>query len=253
MTRAAHNPEEKSDSLKSLFTTILWGLFIAYMLRVFVFQPFRIPSASMEPNLIAGDHIITSKYSLGYGKYAADPLPFPAKNGRWFEREPRRGDVIVFRVEGYTDHYVKRLVGLPGDRIQMIAGILYINNQPSPQTETDMTGPDEASNKGARVMLETIQGRNGHLTFDEVINNDSFDDTPVFLVPKGHYFMMGDNRDNSLDSRRSPSDDGIGFVPSENIVGKAEFVLLSGEKGFSIIKPWTWGKFRKDRFFKGIK
>lgn len=252
MAKADLDTPEESESFKSFFTTILGALFIAFLLRVFVFQPFTIPSASMEPNLIRGDYIITSKYSVGYGRFAADPLPFPAKNGRIFEREPKRGDVIVFKPKDTKEHYIKRLVGVPGDKIQMIAGILYINERPSPLLDTELRGPDDARHRGAQVKIETIAGNDPHLIFDHVLNSDT-DDTGVYVVPAGHYFMIGDNRDNSGDSRMTFSKGGIGFVPSENIIGKAEFVLLSARDGFSIFKPWTWGKFRSDRFFKGIK
>ncbi len=251
MPDAAQNKEDEGDNLKSLFLTILWALFIAFFLRVFIFQPFTIPSESMEPNLIRGDYIITSKYSVGYGRYAADPLPFPVKNGRFLEREPKRGDVIVFKPIDETQHFIKRLVGVPGDRIQLIDGILYINETPSPQLSTDIAGPRDARNYGAAVKVETIAGRNGHLTYDEVVNHPS-DNSGVYVVPGGHYFMLGDNRDNSGDSRFDQPR-GIGFVPAENIVGKAEFILLSARDEFSIIRPWTWNNVRGDRFFKGIR
>jgi len=251
MSETAQNDEKQGDSFRSLFLTMLWALFIAFFLRVFIFQPFTIPSESMEPNLIRGDYIITSKYSVGYGRYAADPLPFPARNGRFLEREPKRGDVIVFKPKDHKQHFIKRLVGIPGDRIQMIDGILYINDAPSPLVSTDLAGPKDAKNRGAAVKIETIAGRKGHLIFDEIINDPS-DNTGIYEVPKGHYFMIGDNRDNSGDSRFKQSR-GVGFVPAENIVGKAEFILLSARDEFSIIRPWTWNNVRGDRFFKGIR
>lgn len=244
--------EETSDSFGSLFVTILWALLIAFALRIFVFQPFTIPSESMEPNLIRGDYIITSKYSVGYGRYAADPLPFPSGKGRLFEREPNRGDVIVFKPKDLKQHYIKRLVGLPGDRIQMIAGILYINDVPVKLNIADIQGPEDARYFGAKVKKESIDGRRYHLVFDHIINNPS-DNTGIYMVPDRHYFMLGDNRDHSGDSRMTLSEGGVGFVPAENIIGKAEFVLLSVKDGFSIFKPWTWGRVRGDRFFKGIK
>jgi len=126
VAEAAHDDKKQGDNLKSLFLTILWALFIAFFLRVFIFQPFTIPSESMEPNLIRGDYIITSKYSVGYGRYAADPLPFPARNGRFMEREPKRGDVIVFKPKDQKEHFIKRLVGVPGDRIQLVDGFQQI-------------------------------------------------------------------------------------------------------------------------------
>lgn len=242
----------KRDGWKSLFVTIFWALVIAFLLRIFVFQPFTIPSASMEPNLIEGDYIITSKYSVGYGRYAAEPLPFPVKSGRLFEREPKRGDIVVFKPENIRKHYIKRLVGLPGDRIQMIAGILYINEHPASLSDTDQKGPEDADYYGANTKVETIKGQNQYLIYDHIGNND-VDNTDVYLVPEGHYFMLGDNRDHSGDSRMTLRQGGINFVPAENIIGRAEFVLLSAREGFSLIKPWTWGELRGDRFFKGLR
>lgn len=243
---------EKKDGWKSLFVTVFWALVVAFLLRIFIFQPFTIPSGSMEPNLIEGDYIITSKYTVGYGRYAAEPLPFPVSKGRLFEREPSRGDVVVFKPKNIPKHYIKRLVGLPGDRIQMIAGILYINDEPSSLSTTRDKGPEDARNFGAVAQVETIAGQSQHLLYD-TIGNSLTDNTEEFVVPAGHYFMIGDNRDRSGDSRMTKRQGGIGFVPSENIIGKAEFVLLSARDDFSLIKPWTWGELRKERFFKGIQ
>jgi len=251
MIDEALEDDEVPESLKSLLVTLLVALFVAFVLRVFVFQPFTIPSESMEPNLIRGDYVITSKYTVGYGRFAADPLPFPSRKGRMFEREPERGDIIVFKPKNSRLHFIKRLVGIPGDRIQMISGILYINNEPSTLLATKETGPEDAFYAGATVKVEKIADRDGHLIFDHIVNNDT-DNTGVYTVPPGHYFMIGDNRDHSGDSRML-TNGGIGFVPTENIVGKAEFILLSAKDGFSILKPWTWNKLRGDRFFKGIK
>jgi len=250
MADAAQDEDEKSGGFKNLFVTILWALIIAFLLRIFVFQPFTIPSESMVPNLIKGDYIIASKYSVGYGPHAADPLPIPVKNGRLFEREPNRGDVIVFKPEGDRQHFVKRLVGIPGDRVQMIAGILYINDEPSSLVATKLEGPKDRDGVGV-IKMETLPGTHKHLILDKIQNYD-WDNTDVYLVPDGYYFMIGDNRDNSGDSRMRIHT-GVGLIPSENIIGKAEFVLLSAEDGFSIFKPWTWNKIRGDRFFKGIK
>ena len=254
MTATSEKAEEsKSGSgFRSLFVTVFWALVIAFLLRVFVFQPFTIPSASMEPNLIEGDYIITSKYSVGYGRYAADPLPFPVSNGRLFASEPRRGDVIVFKPKGIKKHYIKRLVGLPGDKIQMIAGILYINDEPSTLQDSAAVMPEDAEFAMAKAKVETIPGESQHFIYDHITNNGA-DNTDVYIVPRGHYFMIGDNRDHSGDSRFTTFQGGIGFVPAENIIGKAEFILLSAREDFSLIRPWTWGELRRDRFFKGIQ
>ncbi|NNE58806.1 MAG: signal peptidase I [Hellea sp.] len=243
--------DRPQGGFKSLLTTIFVALLIAYLLRVFIFQPFTIPSASMEPNLIKGDYIITSKYSVGYGKYAAEPLRFPMKTGRLLERGPERGDIVVFKPVNNPKHYIKRVVGLPGDQVQMKSGELYLNDTLIVQTYADREGPKGAQDYGAQVMVETFRGESAHLIFEKEHNR--LGDTPVYHVPAGHYFMMGDNRDNSDDSRKTHADGGIGFVPSQNIIGKAEFILFSAKDDFSIIKPWTWSQFRADRFFKGLQ
>lgn len=245
------DPDAERESPLGLLFIPFWALVIAFTLRTFVFQPFTIPSASMEPNLIEGDHIITSKFSVGYGRFAASPIPFPARNGRWFERGPERGDIIVFKPGKDAKYFIKRVVGLPGDRVQMNGGVLYINGEAAKQTRTDQKGPDDALYSGSKVFVETITGDNAHLVYN-LADNYVTDNTGVYLVPPRNYFMMGDNRDASGDSRLTLEQGGVGFVPAENIIGKAEFILLSGQQGFSLIKPWTWKKFRSERFLKGL-
>lgn len=251
-------PKRKKDkieksAIREFLTTLLWALSIAFVFKTFFFQPFHIPSESMQPELVKGDYIITSKYSLGYGRYAAAPLPFPVNTGRLFERPPKRGDVIVFRIEGGDKNIIKRLVGLPGDQIQMQSGVLYINGLKTTvqaqgeETRLDSMGLADITN----VALETFPEGHEHRIYDDILAS-KLDDTDLFTVPAGHYFFMGDNRDHSGDSRVSPRLGGIGYVPAENLVGKAEIILASGELGFSILKPWTWSKIRGDRLFKGI-
>ena len=246
--------EKSANPIIEVLSTVAWALGIAIVLRTFLFQPFHIPSGSMLPGLMKGDYIITTKYSLGYGKYAATPLPFPIKNGRLFEREPERGDVIVFRPEGDDKNFIKRLVGLPGDQMQMQSGQLYINGERikseivAEETYVNQYGNDAI----AEAWRETLANGNSHIVYDAQ-KNSQLDKTPVFTVPSGHYFMMGDNRDNSFDSRVSVLKGGAGFVPTENLMGKAEFVLLSADEDFVLFKPWTWANMRGDRFFKGIK
>lgn len=235
-------------------STIAWALGIAIVLRTFLFQPFHIPSGSMLPGLMKGDYIITTKYSLGYGKYAAAPLPFPIEKGRLFERHPERGDVIVFRPEGDDKNFIKRLVGLPGDQIEVIKGKLILNGD---AVETEIIGEEtylnhKGNNAIAEAWREISKNGNSYVVYD-VQKNSKLDNTTVFTVPSGHYFMMGDNRDNSFDSRVSVIKGGAGFVPAENLMGKAEFVLLSAGNDFELKKPWTWANLRGDRFFKSIK
>lgn len=235
-------------------STVFWALVIAFFMRTFFFQPFHIPSGSMEPNLQIGDYLITSKYSMGYGKYAADPLPFPINNGRLFEREPKRGDIILFKPEGSKKTFIKRLVGLPGDKIQMRKGVLHINDVPvgleqiGQETRQHASGVSEV----AEIWKETLPGGHVHRIYDVEKNNPA-DDTAIFHIPEAQYFMMGDNRDRSGDSRMYTFQNGAGLIPAENIIGRAEFVLLSVTEDFELIKPWTWGNMRGRRFFKGLR
>ena len=234
-------------------STLLWALGIAFALRTFLFQPFHIPSGSMLPGLMKGDYIITTKYSLGYGRHAATPLPFPVKKGRLFEREPARGDVIVFRPEGHTKNFIKRLVGQPGDQIQMKEGRLHINGKP---IQIQKVGQESyIDQSGRKVLAEAWSeafGDKPHIIYDTQKNGRA-DNTNIYTVPAGHYFMMGDNRDRSGDSRMSISNGGAGYIPTENLIGKAKFILLSVDDDFALFKPWTWANMRSSRFFKAIK
>lgn len=242
-----------SVQLRETFSTILWAIGIALVLRTFIFQPFHIPSGSMLPGLMKGDYIVTSKYSLGYGKYAATPLPFPRKKGRLLEQKPQRGDVIVFRPEGDNKNFIKRLVGLPGDQVQMQDGVLYINAQPVKMTPLGNESFISASGRTipAQSWRESFPNKAEHIIYDAQKNNPN-DNTSVRTVPAGYYFFMGDNRDYSSDSRVPVRAGGAGFVPAENLMGKAEIVLLSVNEKFVLYKPWTWGNMRGSRFFKSI-
>ncbi len=221
--------------------TIVYALLIALVLRVLFFQPFTIPSASMEPNLYQGDYIIVSKWSYGYSRHSI-PFSPPLFHGRLFEHGPQRGDIVVFKLprDNHTD-YVKRVIGLPGDRIQMKNGLLYLNGQQVPRTYVGATKEDSGYGfvRDIAVYRETLPGGKTFLTNDFGADGE-LDNTEVFVVPEGHYFMMGDNRDNSSDSRVPPEAGGVGYVPSENLVGRAQIILLSWNPGASIFKPWTW-------------
>ncbi|QYF88010.1 signal peptidase I [Brevundimonas sp. PAMC22021] len=228
--------------------TIVFALLIAMVLRIFLFQPFTIPSASMEPNLYEGDYIVVSKWSYGYSRHSI-PFSPPIFDGRILDKAPQRGDIVVFKLprDDKTD-FIKRVIGLPGDRIQMIANKLHINGQPVDDVVVrqgeinDIFGP-----RPVVQARETLPGGRTFMTQDFGPGGD-LDDTPVYEVPAGHYFMMGDNRDNSIDSRVEQSS-GVGLVPEENLVGKAQVILFSWKPGASLWNPGTWFNVRLDRFF----
>ncbi len=234
--------------------TVVYALLIALVLRIFLFQPFTIPSASMEPNLLKGDYIIVSKFSYGYSKHSI-PFSPPLFKGRVFFNAPERGDIIVFKLpsDNQTD-YIKRLMGLPGDRIQVKAGVVYVNGKANARVYDGPGDPGTCWN-GSTVQRfrETNMDSRPYQTYDCGPRGD-VDDTGVYIVPEGHYFFMGDNRDNSLDSRVAPEASGVGFVPQENLVGHARIILLSWNGKASLFKPWTWFlDARPSRFFNVLK
>ncbi len=260
MTEAAQidpaEPDKKSaaEEVVEIIKTVFYALLIALVLRVVLFQPFTIPSASMEPTLLQGDYIIVSKYSYGYSRHSI-PFSPPIITGRLFERTPQRGDIIVFKLprDGHTD-YIKRVVGLPGDRIQVTDGALQVNGKPVARKELGVAAveTDFGFTRQAMRYRET-QGSHSYTTYDFGPDSD-VDNTGVFIVPEGHYFFMGDNRDNSLDSRVPPELQGVGMVPAENLVGKAQIILLSWHREAALFKPWTWvTKARPSRFFRILK
>ena len=230
--------------------TVVYALLIALVLRVLLFQPFTIPSASMEPTLLEGDYIIVSKYSYGFSKHSI-PLSPPIFNGRILFHSPERGDIIVFKLprDNKTD-YIKRLIGLPGDHIQVKHGTVFVNNQPIAQMPQGQTTIDLGGfMTKADVIREKMSSGRNYLTYS-VDPTQPPENTDVFVVPEGNYFFMGDNRDNSLDSRFPKENDGVGYVPAENLEGKAQIILLSWNKGASLFKPWTWVMdARPSRFF----
>ncbi len=240
-----------SETLE-IVKTIVVALAIAFVLRVLLFQPFTIPSASMEPNLYEGDYIVVSKWTYGYSKYSSGlPINLPLGEGRVFGRAPERGDIVVFKLprDDRTD-YIKRVIGLPGDRIQMIGNVLHINGQPVNDVVVSRSEVEDVF--GPRSMIqarETLPNGKSFLIQDFGPGGD-LDDTPVYEVPAGHYFMMGDNRDNSIDSRVQESA-GVGLVPEENLVGKAEIIAFSWSPGASLLNPVSWfANVRPSRFFR---
>ena len=241
------NKKSVIDNIKTLF----YALIIAIIIRSLLIQPFYIPSSSMEPNLLVGDRLFVTKYSYGYSKHSF-PFSPPIFNGRIFDSEPKRGDVIVFKTpaDNRTD-YIKRLIGLPGDKIQFIDSNLYLNN--SEILKSRISKKDKIFCGGKKIDV---------FTFDELLPNGkkhksvylkdySFKNSDIFVVPKDHYFFLGDNRDCSKDSRFLTS---VGYVHKNNLVGKAQFLFFSSDRSVgSIFSFWKWNKsLRLKRFFKKI-
>jgi signal peptidase I len=226
--------------------------------RTIAYEPFNIPSESMVPTLLVGDYLFVSKFSYGYSRYSL-PFGLPLIPGRIFFTEPKRGDVVVFKLPHDTEvDYIKRIIGLPGDKIQMRAGRLYINDQmvERERIEDYLVRGDRAGQlaRAARY-VETLPGGKKHEIIELMGDNGPLDNTKVYTVPQGSYFAMGDNRDNSLDSRVPPDapQPGVGYIPKANLVGRAEFLFFSTDGSAAIWEFWKWpGALRIQRFFSGI-
>jgi signal peptidase I len=218
-------------------------------------EPFYVPSASMEPTLLIGDALLASKYPYGYST-ASLPIhvSFP-ETSRVFGELPKRGDVVVFRWPGDRSQvWVKRVIGLPGDRIQMRDGQVWINGQPAP-LKADGIGEaedDNGSGEPAHRFVETLPGGVSHTIF-KIHDNGRLDNTPEVIVPPGHLFVMGDNRDNSADSRVPVRQGGVGLLPTDNLVGRVDAIVGSWDMGIRNQPVWTWlSGFRLARFFTAV-
>ncbi|MCA0433999.1 MAG: signal peptidase I [Proteobacteria bacterium] len=256
---------KQEDGIWETAKVIIQALLIAFFVRTFFYQPFNIPSSSMYPTLKVGDYLFVSKLSYGYGKYSFNfslgwgnnvlvrccPIDFPGRV--IFNSAPQRGDVAVFKLPTDTDiDYIKRVIGLPGDRVQMKDGVLYINDAAVPKVRIeDYVDPDSQGGYGRPIpqFEETLpNGVKYH-----VLDSNPFsgaDNTDVYVVPEGHYFMMGDNRDNSQDSRYL---DAVGYVPLENFVGRADILFFSISSDATLWQVWNWPfEIRWSRFFKLI-
>lgn len=274
--------EKTGNAVVETIKTIVYALLIAGVFRTLFFQPFWIPSGSMKETLLIGDFVFVNKMAYGYS-YASCPsviIPsvglnldakklcgvFDGDNTRLFGSQPERGDVVVFRHPTSGRDYIKRLIGLPGDRIQVINGIVQINGEAAPQVPDgqfselmELQGPqglrprcaNGAVGQGGICVkeraIETLPNGVSHAVLN--IGPQASDRTGVYTVPEGQYFFMGDNRDNSADSRLAQAAGGVGFVPYENLIGRADRVMFSSA-GRSMLFFWTW---RSDRFFKAIK
>ncbi len=232
---------------------VVQALLIAVVIRTLLFQPFNIPSGSLIPTLLIGDYLFVSKYTYGYSKHS---MPFsPAIfDGRVWAAEPKRGDILVFKLpkDNSTD-YIKRVIGLPGDRIKMTDGILHINEQPVRRERVADYEAQDGWGRNTKVMQyrEFLPGGTSHILIEKDGDRSFWDNTKTYTVPAGHYFMMGDNRDNSTDSR---DDNAVGPVPFENVVGRAEIIFFSIEEGASAWKIWEWPwTVRWNRMFTSIK
>jgi len=274
--------EKTGNAFVETIKTIFWALLIAGVFRTLFFQPFWIPSGSMKETLLIGDFLFVNKMAYGYS-YASCPslmLPgvgieidakdvcgvFDGDNERLFGSEPERGDVVVFRHPVSGRDYIKRLIGLPGDKVQIQNGIISLNGTPvkvedagtfeevmapqgpqqlRPRCENGPVGQGGTCIKSRQI--ETLPNGVSHPILN--ITNQQSDNTGVYTVPEGHYFFMGDNRDNSADSRLAQRAGGVGFVPFENLIGRADRIMFSSA-GRSMMFFWTW---RSDRFFEAVR
>ena len=258
--------EKTGDTIWDWGKTIAWALVIAGVLRSLFFQPFWIPSESMKETLLIGDFLFVNKMAYGYSRYSCPFAACPI-TGRIWAAEPERGDVVVFRHPVNGSDFIKRVIGLPGDKVQMKNGVLWINDKEVPQTPDGQfeeiyepqgpmgnlprcqNGPVGQGGLCTRSRaIETLPNGRQHTVLN-IDTNGYGDNTDAFLVPPGNYFFMGDNRDNSTDSRYSQAVGGVGYLPAEYLIGRADRVIFSSA-GRSMLFFWTW---RSDRFFKAIE
>lgn len=260
MSVTENKPAEK-NALWETIVVLFQAFLLAAVIRTVLLQPFTIPSGSMMPTLLIGDYLLVNKFSYGYSRYSL-PLYNPDWfKGRLFGSQPKRGDVVVFRFppEPSID-YIKRVIGLPGDHIQVKNDVLYINGKQVPRVAEGTFTSDDRETGGVGVQFspdgynkvpvfrETFDTGVTFQTLDLNPSSDG-DNTQEFVVPPKHYFMMGDNRDNSSDSRFT-----VGYVPEENLVGRASFIIFSLSNQTSFLEIWKWpANLRYDRFFKGIE
>mgnify|MGYP001289617034 FL=1 len=243
--------KNKDSGFFDFFKTIFYAVIIAIIFRSLFFEPYNIPSGSMLPNLLIGDYLFVSKYSYGYSRYSFPFGIIPLPKNRIFASKPKRGDVAVFKLPSKTSiNYIKRVIGLPGDTIQMKSGRLFINGSLVVENN-DGFYKHIIQNKFEQIYEKKKEQISNGKSFStlNLFNNAALDNTELFLVPENHYFVMGDNRDNSLDSRAK----GGWFVPLENFVGKGTIIFFSISDDTRFWQFWKWPfNIRYNRIFKKI-
>ena len=254
--RSSHPAPPKESATKETIKVIFHALLIALVIRIFFYQPFNIPSGSMKSTLLVGDYLFVSKLSYGYSRHSF-PFGLAPFSGRVFAAEPNRGDVAVFKLprDGTTD-YIKRVIGMPGDEIEMRSGILFINGRSVPKQRVDdfIAMEEDGVVRSTPRYRETLPNGVSYLVLDAEPRG-AFDNVGPYKVPAGHYFMLGDNRDNSTDSRALYH---VGFIPFENFIGRADFMFFSAAidegRRCSLFNPLTWpGCIRWGRIFTVIR
>ena len=262
---------KRQESWRETFKTVFWAVVIALLVRTFAYEPFSIPSGSMLPGLLVGDYLFVSKFSYGYTRYS---FPWSPRlfSGRILDGTPERGDVVVFRLPADTKvDYIKRVIGLPGDKIQVKDGRLYINGKIVERRRAGQRVENERDEETGRwgetlyqIYTETLPNGRSYRIYEQSDAYPGSDNTPEYTVPASQYFMMGDNRDNSCDSRFSasynPGGAGprcrqvVGYVPFANLIGRAEFIFFSGDGSAEIWEVWRWPfAIRFNRFLKGVR
>jgi signal peptidase I len=257
---SATQAEPKKEGLRETTRFLLLLFVFALVLRSFIVAPFSIPSGSMLPTMMIGDYLFVAKWPYGYSRFSL-PFGLGRFDGRILAEPPERGDIAVFRYPGGgDDDYVKRVIGLPGDTLQMRGGALWLNGKEVPQVRVaDWLMPITTNSpcrtvapEVARVVedeegrrwcayeryRETLPGGRSYYVLDQI--DGMADDTPLFVVPEGHYFMMGDNRDDSLDSRFTLAAEGVGYLPADHLIGEASIIFFSTDGSAEWLKPWTW-------------
>ncbi|WP_142846964.1 signal peptidase I [Telmatospirillum sp. J64-1] len=243
---------KKPGGVAETVKTIVYAVLIAIFVRTVAFEPFNIPSGSMIPSLLVGDYLFVSKYSYGYSRYSL-PFGLPLFEGRIMFTPPERGDVVVFKLPtDSSKDFIKRVVALPGETVQMVGGVLHINGEPVQRRQIEdyvVRGPLGGVERIPQY-IETLPNGTEHRILEAHGDRGMMDETRVYHVPEGHYFMMGDNRDNSQDSRYPE----VGFVPVDHLVGRAEVLFFSTDRSAALWEVWKWPwAIRWERIFSRIE